>query len=127
VFVAAGFRRQSGPARLLALVRGGGRILAWDPPTRQETRQVLERIPPLNWSEVEPLFAQGRRFDDAPPHPAFARISDPADRKFAALALAAGAVLVSSDRHLLSVRDDLPVTVRTPAEYLTALGPAALE
>lgn len=118
VFVAAGFRPHSHSGQLLDMVRSGARILAWDIPTRRETRQVLERIPPLDWPAVAPLFAEGLQVEGARPDPAFALIPDPTDRKFAALALAAGAILISADRHLLSVRDDLPVEVQTAAEHL---------
>lgn len=118
VFVAAGFRPYSQSGRLLDMVRAGMRDLAWDIPTREETRRVLERIPPLGWPAVAPLFAEGVEIADARSDPAFALIPDPTDRKFAALALAAGAILISADRHLLSVRDELPVEVQTAAEHL---------
>lgn len=121
IFVAAGFNPRSHSARILELVRAGALVLAWDRPTRDETRAVLQRIPRLDWSAVAPLFDAGRAIDGAAGHPAFVRIGDPADRKFAALALAAGAILVSSDRDLLSVREALPLRVAKPAEFLEAL------
>jgi predicted nucleic acid-binding protein len=37
---------------------------------------------------------------------AFGEVEDPDDRKFAALAAASGAVLVTNDRHLLAHRGD---------------------
>ena len=120
VFVAAGFNPGSHAARILAAIRSGQLQLAWDAPTRAETRRILERIPRLDWAEAAPLFDGGIQVAMAPDHPAFALIGDPADRKFAALALAAGAVLVSNDSDLLSVRSDLPLEVLTPSEYLAA-------
>jgi hypothetical protein len=51
-----------------------------------------------------------------PTHPErFAFIPDPDDRKFAALADAAGAVLISNDEHLLAHRDRMAVPVLTPS------------
>jgi predicted nucleic acid-binding protein len=53
-----------------------------------------------------------------PTHPErFAEIPDPDDRKFAALAQAAGPVLISNDRHLLNHRDRMELTVLTPSEF----------
>jgi predicted nucleic acid-binding protein len=52
----------------------------------------------------------------------FALIEDPNDLKFAALAAAAGAILVSNDDHLLSQRDRLEIEVLTPAELMARYG-----
>jgi predicted nucleic acid-binding protein len=46
-------------------------------------------------------------------------VRDSDDRKFVALASAAGAILVSSDEHLLKVRQVLDVAVMTPREFIT--------
>lgn len=120
VFVAAGFNPGSRAAELLRRVRDGRVRLAWDAATRAETRRILERIPRLDWADAAPLFDGGIEIAAPPDHPAFALIGDPADRKFAALALAAGAVLVSNDSDLLSVRENLPLQVLTPSEYVAA-------
>ena len=61
-------------------------------------------------------------------------ISDPDDRKFAALAHAALAALVSNDEHLLGVRDRIGATVlssgacwrRMRSEHLDSLEAAGL-
>ena len=115
VFVAAGFNPRSASAALIEAVRQGGIALVWTAATRRETRAVLTRIPRLSWDEVAGLFRPDTEY---PPEAAqdASFVADPADRKFAALAQAAGAVLVSADDHLLAHRDKL--AVRRPAEFL---------
>jgi predicted nucleic acid-binding protein len=44
-------------------------------------------------------------------------VTDPDDRTFAALAHAAGAILISNDDDLLRHRDRLGVTVLTPSAF----------
>ena len=117
VFVAAGFNRRSASARILEAVRHGDLRLVWDEPTRAETRAVLTRIPPLSWNPVENLFSEEARFDGETCPELWVRIPDPADRKFAALAEAAGAVLVTNDDHLLAGREDLALEILTPSEF----------
>lgn len=54
-----------------------------------------------------------------PAHPdVFMVITDPDDRKFAALSAAANRPLVTSDNHLLSQRNTAGIEVLTPAEFL---------
>ena len=106
----------------MAAVADGDLCLAWNADTLAETRHVLSRIPRLAWASAGALFVAGREFPAAPAGDAFAVIPDPSDRKFAALAETAGAVLVSSDSDLLSVREALPIAVRTPTEWWTAFG-----
>ncbi|HUF55717.1 MAG TPA: PIN domain-containing protein [Thermohalobaculum sp.] len=119
VFVGAAFRKSSASARLLSAVRSGAATLVWDAPTRDETRAVLGRIPRLSWDAVADLFREEARFTGETRPEGFGRIADPADRKFAALAAAAGCTLVSSDRHLLDHRDSLGVPVLTPGELMS--------
>lgn len=115
VFVAAGFNARSASARLLAAAGEGALLPVWHETTLAETRAVLERIPRLAWEAAAPLFrpegAHGAPLDLA----AVAFVEDPEDRKFAALALAAGVPLVSADRHLLDHADRL--TVVTPGAF----------
>lgn len=118
VFVAAGFRAGSASARIVALVRAGRVRLAWDDATRGETEAVLRRIPPLDADAFVDLFAPEGRCDGAGDPAACAVVPDPGDRKFAALAAAAGAVLVTNDDDLLGVRDRLDALVLTPAAFL---------
>lgn len=117
VFVGAAFNPGSASARLLSAVRAGSGALVWDAPTRDETRAVLDRIPRLSWDAVADLFHADCRFGGETRPEAFGQIADPADRKFAALAAAAGCTLVSSDRHLLDHRGSLPVV--TPGELMS--------
>lgn len=117
VFVGAAFNPASASARLLSAVRDGSVTLVWDAPTRDETRAVLGRIPRLSWDAVADLFRDDGRFEGETRPEDFSQIADPADRKFAALATAAGCTLVSSDRHLLDHQDSLPVV--TPGELMS--------
>lgn len=117
VFVAAAFDPRSNAARVLAEVREGRLVLVWDAATRRETEHVLRRIPRLDPADASALFSRGEEWTGSRAADVSA-IADPDDRKFAALAAGSGAVLVSSDQHLLGVRDILPATVETPAELL---------
>ena len=116
VFVAAAFKPDGACAALLREVRAGRRTLVWNPPTRDETRAVLRRIPRLSWEAVAPLFDAAPPFDGVCDEAAVAFVEDPADRKFAALALAAGAALVTADAHLLDHAGRLPAL--RPSEAL---------
>jgi len=65
----------------------------------------------LPWKQFSDPFSPEREFQ-GPTHPEdFREIEDPDDRKFAALAAASQAILVSNDEHLLSVRDQLKFQV----------------
>ena len=67
---------------------------------------------------VELLRADGDLCDD-PPDPPAIRSSDPGDDYLISLAEAAGAVIVSGDRHLLDLQGRLPVY--SPAAFLELL------
>ena len=120
VFVAAGFRPASASAALLSAAGEGRLTLVWRPETRDETRAVLSRIPRLDWSAVAPLFRPEGASEAEPDLGAVAFVADPADRKFAALALAEGVPLASADRHLRAHADRLPVVA--PGALLERLG-----
>lgn len=118
VFVAAGFHPRSDAARILRAVADGRLRMIWNEETRRETRHILERIPPLSWTRFAALFAESGRFT-APTHPEqFGQIADPDDRKFAALAYRAKAVLITQDDDLLSVRLGMAVAVETAPEFV---------
>lgn len=123
VFVAAGFAPRSASARILAAVRAGAATLVWDEPTRAETRAVLTRIPRLRYEAVADLFRAPARYPGETDPGAFRVIADPSDRKFAALASAAGAVLVTSDDDLLAHAGALPCPVETPGAVARRLAP----
>jgi uncharacterized protein len=117
LFVAAGFNPGSDAARVLSAVRAGTLRLVWDEATRRETEHVVGKIPPLSGADLSGLFLPGGRHDGPTDPRAFGFIPDPADRKFAALAAATGAVLVTNDRHLLDGRPHPGVVVLTPGEF----------
>lgn len=122
VFVGAGFSPGSHSAAILQRVERGEWVMVWNRRTRSETRAVLTRVPPLSWERVEPLFRPEHEFA-GPTYPErYTIVDDPDDREFAALAAATGAVVVSSDEHLLGVREWLDVPVLTPGELMNRYG-----
>lgn len=125
VFVAAGFRRTSASRALVDRVRGGSLVLVWNEATRREAESVLRRIPPLRWDEVAGLFRPDGAFEGPTDPSAFEVVPDPDDRKFAALAHAAGCPLVSADDDLLGCPRIDGLDVLAPAEALRALNHAS--
>lgn len=117
LFVAAGFNPAGDAARVLASVRAGTLRLVWDEATRRETEHTIGTIPPLAGIDFSDLFRPEGRHDGPTRPEQFASIPDPADRKFAALAAASGAVLITNDRHLLAGRPHAGIVVLTPAEF----------
>jgi uncharacterized protein len=118
VLVAAGFNPRSASAKIVDAVKRGELTMVWNEATRREIERIVHQIPPLRSQAVEQLFHPEARFAD-PTHPErFAEIPDPDDRKFAALADASGAILISNDEHLLGYRDRTNLTVLTPSEFL---------
>jgi len=124
VFVAAGFNPGSSSAELLRAVREGRIDMVWNEATRRETRSVLIRIPRLSWDICADLFRPESKGPDAT-RAEVSFVEDPQDRKFAALALAARATLVSADDHLLTHRSRLDVA--RPAEFLRRQGRRSAE
>jgi predicted nucleic acid-binding protein len=117
VLVAAGFNPRSVSAKIVNAVKQGELHMVWNDATRREIERIVDRIPPLRGQAVEQLFRPADRFT-GPTHPErFAEIPDPDDRKFAALADAAGAVLISNDEHLIGYRERMNPTVLTPSEF----------
>jgi len=119
VFVAAGFRRESAAGRVVDGVRSGRLRMVWNEATRRETRAILERIPPLSWTTFSPLFAPENEYAGPVEPDRFASVPDPDDRKFAALAHATGAILISGDDDLLAKPHRLDVLVLSPGEFLS--------
>ena len=116
VFVAAGFNSRTASARIVDAVRKGQVRMIWNAATRREIERIVQQIPPLRAEPIEDLFRPADRFS-AETHPErFAAIPDPDDRKFAALAHAAGAILISNDEHLLRSQDP-DLTVLTPTAF----------
>jgi len=119
VFVAAEFNTKSSSARVLGAVRRGSLRMIWNSATRHETRSILEKIPPLSWEAVAGLFRQEDRVDVEARDESFPQIPDPEDRKFARLAHAVGAILISQDKHLLAQPHRMDLLVLTPREFLS--------
>ena len=122
VFVAAGFNPRSASARILTGIREGRFRLMWNEPTRRETEMILRRIPRLNWEKVADLFQPEGKFAESVDPDAFALISDPDDRKFAALSAAARAPLVTNDGHVLAQSRAVGIEAVTPSGFLERAG-----
>jgi predicted nucleic acid-binding protein len=118
VFVAAGFNPRSASRQIVRQVRLGQLRMIWNEETRREIRYILEKIPPLSWAQVAELFRPENRFAGPTRPEAFGYIADPEDRKFAALAEATGAVLVTQDDHLLAHRHQEALRIVRPGEFL---------
>jgi predicted nucleic acid-binding protein len=117
VFVAAGFNPRSAAAKIVDAVKQGQLRMVWNDATRREIEHIMQQIPPLRAHSVSDLFRPPERYT-APTHPdRFAFIPDPDDRKFAALANATGAILISNDDHLLGYRHRIDLTVLTPSVF----------
>ena len=117
VFVAAGFNSESSSARLIEEIRRGGLRLVWNEDTRRESRSVVEQIPPLSWKPFVDLFREEARHEAPTASEKVDYVPDPADRKFAALALATDAALITNDTDLLANRDRANVCIVSPSEY----------
>lgn len=122
VFVAAGFNSRSSSARIMRRVRGSGWGLVWNGPTRGEIEAIVRRIPVLSNRLIEAVFLEANHFKGTIGLDGFAYVADPADRKFAALAVAADVPLVTNDQHLLVWRDRIPTQVMTPGEWMRLHG-----
>jgi len=118
VFVAAAFNQRSHAGQIIGAVREGRLRLVWNEATRREIRGILERIPPISWEPFAGLFRDENRHRD-PVNPGwFGHVRDPDDRKFGALAYAAGATLITQDEDLLEDRSNVDVPILTPAEFV---------
>ena len=80
-------------------------------------QNVYIKICPLRARPVAELFRPADRLTAATHPERFSFIPDPDDRKFAALAQAAGAILISNDKHLLRYRDNMDFRVLTPGGF----------
>lgn len=116
VLVGAAFNPGSASAEVVRAVRNGRLRMPWTEATREEAERILRTIPPLSWSGMRDLFRDEDRVEEALDETGLGWIPDPADRKFAALARAARAALVSSDTDLLGGRARAAFTIVTPEE-----------
>lgn len=118
IFVAAGFNPKSSSAQIIKALRSGHLRLVWDHQTHQETQRIIDKIPPLSWDHFAELFQERDRFQGQIQPEQFTHVPDVADRKFAALAAAAGAVLITQDADLLNSRKQAQVSILRPHEFL---------
>jgi hypothetical protein len=81
----------------------------------------------LSWTHIADLFRAEDRFGGSTHPEAFGFVLDPADRKFAALADAAQAPLVTSDAGLLNAGRQMAVPVLKPSEFRPPLWCAGRE
>jgi len=118
IFVAAGFNPHSASARIIEEVRAGRLSLVWSEDTRRESRAVVEQIPPLSWDRFADLFGEAGHYSGRVNPESVDHVLDPDDRKFAALAGAVDAVLVTNDDDLLGTQEGRDVLILTPDEFL---------
>ncbi|MGK7312622.1 MAG: PIN domain-containing protein [Candidatus Longimicrobiales bacterium M2_2A_002] len=121
VFVGAGFSPDSAAGATVQAVRDGRLRMPWTEDTRNEVKAVLESIPPLDWPDVEGLFRDEDRYGGDPDTGGLQWVEDPDDRKFAALARAADAALVSNDGDFLARRDEAGIPVYSSREFADRL------
>src|SRR5690606_18156420 len=107
IVVAAGFNPASKSAAIIQHIEAGDLKFGWNRSSKTETRRVLYQILFLSCRTFEELCTPETEFEQ-----------DPDDRKFAALATASGATLVSNDDHLLSIRDRLDIAIMKPGELM---------
>ncbi len=125
VFVSALFSPAGAPARLILAWRRGQFELVVSPLLLEELARAL-RYPKLERyitadeaaKFVARLSREAEMVDDASVTPPIHSI-DPGDDYVIGLAMAANAVLVSGDDHLLSLSDDLPI--HPPVPFLDLL------
>jgi predicted nucleic acid-binding protein len=106
--------------QVLDMVESGRWRLVWNQATRSETRAVLEKIPPLDADELLRAFELHPEYTGQIDLGTADVVEDPSDRKFAALAVAAQAMLISLDDHLLAKAGALTVQVLRPGAALDA-------
>jgi hypothetical protein len=91
--------------------------MVWHESTRKESAYIINKIPPLNWDIFAGLYRPEQEWKDDLSINSVTMMVDPEDRKFAALALDTGAVLVSNDDHILEWRGRIEgVEISRPGE-----------
>ena len=84
--------------------------------------KIRQRITPEDADELVELLSTTATVADVGDQPPSVRSSDPGDDYLIQLGAATGAVIVSGDRHLLDLKEKIPVF--KPAEFLSFLGEA---
>jgi len=118
VWVAAGFHPGCHAGRVVDAVRAGRLRMVWSESTRRESAHVVRKIPRLQWEWFEDLFLDADRFPGVLEPSRYDYIPDSDDRKFAALAHATGAALITQDDDLLAHRSKADVLILTAREFL---------
>jgi len=122
VIVSALISPRGAPAKILREWLEGGYELVVSLSLLAELERVLDypklrdRVSKAEARELVDLLRRGADQRGDPGHTPPVRSPDPADDYLIVLAAASQAVLVSGDRHLLSLSDDLPVY--SPAQFL---------
>jgi putative PIN family toxin of toxin-antitoxin system len=122
VVISAVLSPNGAPARVMQAWLGGGFELVASEMLLEELGRALRysklarRIDPDSASELVAIVRAGAVLIVDPAGSVPARSPDPGDDYLIALAVAARAVIVSGDNHLLSLRGEIPVY--SPAEFL---------
>lgn len=125
VIISALLAPAGAPAKVLQAWLGGDFELVASPHLLAELERALgypkirTRVPEAEARELLDLLRDGADVHDDPDGPPPVRSSDPGDDYLIALAAASRAVIVSGDRHLLDLHDDLPVY--SPTAFLAAI------
>jgi len=125
VIISALLNRQGTPARALQAWLDGSYELVVSEALLSELERALaypklrRHVEPHEARELVEFLRRGNRLTDDPTEVPSVRSPDPGDDYLIALAEATRAVLVSGDRHLLILRDQLPVF--SPAEFVESL------
>lgn len=117
IFVAASFNPNSASGRIVKSIGEKQHDLVWNKATKRETKRILKKIPPVSWSQFENLFLEKSEYEGKVDVGGLDFIKDKEDIKFAALARTTGAVLVTNDDHLLSVRSRFDFSCMTSGEF----------
>ena len=126
VLVAALLSRTGTPAQLLRLWLDGAFEVVVSPRMMTELQRVLAypkiraRIEAPDAQAFPAFLADAATVLDDSPMPRESRTGDPDDEHLVVLAEQARAIVVSGDRHLLSLADSVPV--QSPAEFLRFIG-----
>ena len=113
------------PPRVLTAWLEGGYDLVVSPVLLDELERALgypklrKRVSAAEAEEVLELLHREADVREDPPGPPPVRSPDPGDDYVIILAAETQSVIVSGDRHLLDLRDELPVY--TPSEFLSLL------
>jgi predicted nucleic acid-binding protein len=123
IFVAAAFNKKSSAKKIIEWVEEEKFSMLWTKDTKEETKHIISKIPPINWKEFEQLFKSKWEITDEVKNSDldigdnFKVIKDYSDRKFALLAKVAGSPIISNDSDFLDVRDKLDIKVYTSSEF----------